>query len=612
MSTKKPLSATPDSIIQPTLALGAAAKTKDIVSKARSLASGMTARPSMIAAPLAPSPGPNAMAMAAEQNRLNSARPVGVAPAPGSNALPNNIPRPVGVAPPLADSRMMKARAFANGGGSTLGKLGARLGAAGAVGSALIDSTEEDSTKRYAERFGVDEPTGDGSFADMAKFAGLRAGGFASDLGSAVSFGLADKLYRDTPNTAQKAFAAPQTALNGPGAAQTAPGAAIAPLAVETSVQPEKLAGEAFGDVPGVRKLMGPGGVPMYSNATTDASDQAVLAGPAGIRGSVNTQDVGTFTGQKSADLQSQISLMRAGLRDRGDINAYVSSATQQAGQQPGGVSSELRAQVQRVLAKNGRLGRNSWNALAQAETNDVTRRGQDMDLAGRQSTERAAGLGARSKQIEDERKAGLDERKFAFEQQKFGIENGTKGANAAADREDKDFAQRDTAARSLDERAKTLFTKDGKVDTERVAEYRQAANYLIKDRAGKLQAEIDKGGENAKQAKDELAMLRSKGVASLKEEQLARMDSQLLLKQRMRESQGLTGGSFVDSQNPEDYQVTEAGDEPMLFGSRMLKTQGGGTVRENDVTYDEAGNPLFTNRFKNKSRLFDGAKGIK
>jgi len=80
------------------------------------------------------------------------------------------------------------------------GKLGS-LGKAWTVVSmanALADSAANDSTARYAQRFGVSEPTGDGSMGDMAKFAALRMGGFASDLGNNMLGGVPGKLfYRD-------------------------------------------------------------------------------------------------------------------------------------------------------------------------------------------------------------------------------------------------------------------------------------------------------------------------------------------------------------------------------------------------------------------------------
>lgn len=78
----------------------------------------------------------------------------------------------------------------------TVGRVGP-VGAALAAVPAIAAATDEDSTATYARRFGLDEPTGDGSAGDIARFAALRGLGFASDVGSAMTFGLADSLYRD-------------------------------------------------------------------------------------------------------------------------------------------------------------------------------------------------------------------------------------------------------------------------------------------------------------------------------------------------------------------------------------------------------------------------------
>jgi hypothetical protein len=103
-----------------------------------------------------------------------------------------------------------KARPVLNSG---LGRLATGAAALGAV----ADSAAEDSTARYAQRFGVSEPTGDGSVGDIAKFTALRAGGFASDLANNLTLGLAGKLYRDNDT--------PRTPVNTP-AATPAPAAA--------------------------------------------------------------------------------------------------------------------------------------------------------------------------------------------------------------------------------------------------------------------------------------------------------------------------------------------------------------------------------------------------
>lgn len=92
------------------------------------------------------------------------------------------------VKPPGAASKL---RSALNSGG--VGK----LGVLGMAANAVAGGMEGDSTKRYAERFGISEPVGDGSAGDIAKFAGIRALGAASDMGSALTGGLSDSLYRD-------------------------------------------------------------------------------------------------------------------------------------------------------------------------------------------------------------------------------------------------------------------------------------------------------------------------------------------------------------------------------------------------------------------------------
>lgn len=62
---------------------------------------------------------------------------------------------------------------------------------------AAISQFDDDAMERYATRFAMDAPTGDGSYGDLGRTALLRGLGFASDLGSTLSLGLVDGLYRD-------------------------------------------------------------------------------------------------------------------------------------------------------------------------------------------------------------------------------------------------------------------------------------------------------------------------------------------------------------------------------------------------------------------------------
>lgn len=154
------------------------------------------------AAPAAPSVAPNAMSDGITNAERVAATPKGY--------VTGGLARPPS-----------RALSMAKGVGT---KVVAPLAAVSAIG----DSAAEDSTARYAKRFGVSEPTGDGSMGDMLKFAGLRAGGFASDLGNTLTLGLAGKMYRDRPGEASDA----------PVAAPSAPTAQAA-AAPATPVNPE-------------------------------------------------------------------------------------------------------------------------------------------------------------------------------------------------------------------------------------------------------------------------------------------------------------------------------------------------------------------------------------
>lgn len=125
-------------------------------------------------------PGAAAGEAAAAQAQRNMGGRIGLSPRGIAN-IPGAI----------ANSVVDPLRPFVN---SAAGKIVGGLAAGDAIGQGMRD----DSTARYAKRFGMDEPTGDQSIGDIAKFAGLRALGFASDLGNNLTGGLAGKyLFRD-------------------------------------------------------------------------------------------------------------------------------------------------------------------------------------------------------------------------------------------------------------------------------------------------------------------------------------------------------------------------------------------------------------------------------
>lgn len=184
-------------------------------------------------------------------------RPVGPAPAAAPPMpKPSSVPPPPQFAPgsspqaqawqaermanqgpqPRAGGNGLRAQAGRVLANPTLQRIASVAGKAfsGAAGAgAVADSMEDDSTARYAQRFGVSEPTGDGSAGDIAKFAGLRALGFASDLGNRLTGGLAGRFYEDNQERPQPPVRAAEVGLRAdpavtaamPRAIQTATGA---------------------------------------------------------------------------------------------------------------------------------------------------------------------------------------------------------------------------------------------------------------------------------------------------------------------------------------------------------------------------------------------------
>jgi hypothetical protein len=163
-------------------------------------------------------------------------------------APPGPISGPApGSAPDLAQRGMRAVRqagaAVADsipGSVKTAGRVLGKVAAPALALSAAADSTAPDSTARYAKRFGMDEPTGNGSFGDVAKFAGLRTLGYASDLGNALTFGQAGKLFADNQPGAMPAQ--PQQGARSPAVAPLDPNPQDLHLAGGTRATPLDLA----------------------------------------------------------------------------------------------------------------------------------------------------------------------------------------------------------------------------------------------------------------------------------------------------------------------------------------------------------------------------------
>lgn len=495
------------------------------------------------------------------------------------------------------------ARTLANGG---VGK----LVVGGAAIQAIGDSMAEDSTDRYARRFATDAPTGDGSVGDIAKFVGLRAGGFATDLADRLTFGAAGQLYQDK----QQDAATPAVA------AGAAPGAAIAPMALPAVAQQPQTAPAASLSGSSLRRVDVAGQAPLFTNNPNDPAGRA-MGGNLSVMGGGQDQMASL---RRAGDLQQEISLMRAGLRDRGNTGAYLGNAGQVASLSAGGASSELQSQIATLAGKRNltAAGQAALTNLTEArdkpameaarlaeqarqsdQQNETSLRGQDVTARG----QRASAQNSAAKMLQDQANA---DREFGMKTQELGMRQ----TEAGAKREQENFTQRETATKNLTARYASQFTttdKDGKqvVDSARVAKYTQGVQQFLGTRQAELAQRVESGQATA-QERAALVKLQSKGAAALDEEDLATIESQMKLGERAEQTAGLTGGSYVASSNPGDFAVV--GRKQNLIGSDTLSLKGGSTIRENDAKYDEAGNLILPNAFKRQTNEFNLARGLK
>lgn len=408
-----------------------------------------------------------------------------------------------------ANGVLDKIPAGAKTAGRVLGKVAAPL----AAGSAVADSLASDSTARYAKRFGVDEPTGDGSIGDIAKFVGLRAGGFASDLGNALTGGLAGKLYADNEPGAMPAL---------PPAAPVAPPVTAGP-ADTRSFPTAPAVGPATGD--GIRRVDRPGQTPLFTNAPGgDLSkfaplqpetnpgegfrqDRLTLARNAAERAAVVPESGSGGFGSTPAKAVAPTveDLMRTGLSAR-----QAQNAVQQAAE------LEQRREASQAQIASANQGQNQ--SLRIAEMNNATsRRGQDLgadvSLRGQDVTDTGNRLSydAQTKRLRYE--AGKAERDFQ------------------TGRADKGFEQRGQRETQLQKKIEDLtmtVDKDGKpvVDAGAAREYRTGLERSAA-RVGKSLADLDQADEQKLFAASDMlrTMRANSGILPWKPDQLKTVD---------------------------------------------------------------------------------------
>lgn len=432
------------------------------------------------------------------------------------------------------------------------------LVAGGTVG-AIQDAQADDSTARYAKRFGVSEPTGDGSIGDMAKFAGLRAGGFASDLGANIlDFGTGivngvrrsagaepiptfrSLLFRDgDPN--QPAAAAP-TALAQKPAAAAAPAQPVTAPAPAVPTQPQNVVmrnGNSFSgtDVKEGFQYQDPNGLrtpagPLNSVPTMATLDPALAARLAEARSAAvaRGESLGpggvVNLGASQGGGSNVEALARSGKLTAAGLNAVVAGRGQDLN-----YDATLRGQ--------------GVQQRGQDLTYDLGLRGQDVQMRGQDMSNQVARAQARMEQMNKDRQFQLDVAKFGEEKARTM------------------FDQRERSDKDLTSKLEAMFTtRDDKgnavVDKDRVAAHKAGITAAIGERAAALES-IPKGSPDYEQAQKLAGALREKGAAALTEDGLQKLIAQLEVKQRSADAHSWWNpfaGTHVDSANPGDYDI--------------------------------------------------------
>lgn len=514
-----------------------------------------------------------------------------------------------GAAGPAAPAAPSTAARLAGG---LRGALNSGIGRAVAVvsaGQAIQDSRDEDATARYAKRFGVDEPTGDGSVGDIAKFIGLRAGGFASDLGNRLTGGYAGRLYRDTPDEALP----PGVMAAAPAGTGTAAGVPVAedevnPISLDTAAMTNNA--ERFGLPQQMqREAVATTGTALRGgneNLTTDfnQADANVRATARGLRQGQAAMLTGLDGGDRiyaTKDAKGQLVLTGTG-------DGSASAAYEQTAQYKNAVAAAGRDRD--LLAQYEERNKESDLRAAVAGASIGGLRGARQNLADyMQQKTLDKQLGAAAQNARGSR--ALDVAKFAAEQQNKDREFGLQTQKFANEQEREAFTQKQQATSGLSDRyAKQFVGPDGKPDTARVALFTNGVQNFLGNRQAELEQKAA-SGKATQQEQQALRAIQTKGVAALDENDLAHIESLIKTGERTKETSGLLGGKYVASSNPADNEIV--GREQNLFGSDTLRQRGGGTVREADLRYDEPANRLLTDRFKNKTTDFDLArKGLR
>jgi hypothetical protein len=254
----------------------------------------------------------------------------------------------------------------------------------------------------------------------------------------------------------------------------------------------------------------------------------------------------------------------------------------------------------------------------AKAEAGENERLGMTLGAADERNratlsqSSRTSLMTARQKQAQDDREYALSERRLGLDEQRVGLEGqrvGLAGMEYGAKRDSESIEQARSAEKALTDRYESQFrTPDGKPDAARVARFKTGVQTFLGNKQAEL-AELVSSGKGTPEDAAMLKKLQTKGAAALDEEDLTNIETNIKRGERAEQTAGLTGGSFIKSNDPNAYGIR--GRKQNLFGSDTIEMNNGTTAREADFKFTEPANPLMPNWFKTKTDEY-GLKGKK
>lgn len=548
---------------------------------------------------------------------------------PGANpAVPGAAPaapagNPLnGTASALNGDAVSAAQRLAGDGGATGGMLSGLRGALGTVrgavngtlgkiaapvvaGQAIGDSMAPDSTDRYAARFGVAPPTGDGSMGDIAKFAALRAGGFASDLGNHLTMGLAGKLYAD----------------NQPGAVPPAPAAGMQPGAGMQPAAPTGALPDAAtpsndpAEVNNAEKF----GLPIQQQR------DALAQSPVSLRGGFGNENLTTNTDQGSANLRASVagmapnqSYLVSGLdsgskiyanRDaNGQLNltgtgtGNPSAAYEASDQYKQGVAQAQSEKAQLAALEDSHKEQDLRDAVQNSSIGNLKANRQNLtDFMAQKSLDKEIGS-----------RTSIAMANRMWEARKMQVEQANKDREFGQKQGNDDFSHMQDATKNLTDRFGKMFTttdKDGKsiVDSGKAAQYTQGVQQYLGNWQNGMEKKIQQGAASPAEIQ-QYQLSKRVGVGALDEQDIAHITSLMNVGERSKQTDSrILGNRYVAGTDPSAYEVT--GRSKNLLGSDTLHLRGGGAIRENDLRYTQPGNYITPNLFQTPTNEFDLAK---